>query len=141
MTMMQKKSYEGQEINGYLIIEEIQQQFPESFSPQRKHQSRFFLVEDTVTGVQLERTLGNIRSGRLKTVGELQRFNDLSGISVGCYDILRLAEGAELPAKLRGRRIYWICLDKRTGVEQEVPAITLQNMISTRKRKQDDKED
>lgn len=131
ITMSNRKSYIGEEINGFKILEEIDQEFPSDYSQQRKHQSRLFWVIHLETEVVMKRTLGTLRSYRLKRIDEYERFNDLTGLQLSHYTVLGLSENSIHSKKLgRSKNISWRCLDSRTNTIKDVQSallITLRN--------------
>lgn len=127
-----KKDYVGTEINGYLLLEELPIKLPTSFSHQRKHQARKFKVKHLETGEILTRTLGSIKNSPLKKITEYKNFRDYTGEELGCYKVIKLVEGSDMPAQIRKGGIKWLCLDKRTNKYAEVSSAVIQTMRNQR---------
>ncbi len=115
MTKPWKRDYIGSVLNGWEFIEEIQVNFPPSMSHQAKHQARTFRVRNLEHGVEMVRTIGQIRNAVLKMPWEKKQFNNLTGKTCGIYKVLELTQESKIPKPRKKFQMKWRCINLETG--------------------------
>jgi hypothetical protein len=113
-----KRHYIGSVLNGWEFIEEIQVEFPTEMSHQAKHQARAFRVRNLEHGVEMVRTIGQIRNSVLKMPWEKKCFNNLTGTTCGIYKVLELTQESKIPKPRKKFEMKWKCINLETGKEE-----------------------
>lgn len=87
--MRKRRSYEGEIINGWLILDEINLDQSE-LKPNQRNRNRLFKVQCSRTGEILERKMSQMRMCAPTLLSEKPSFKDLTGLVINDWEILSL---------------------------------------------------
>lgn len=115
--MKQLRVYVGETINGCLILEELPSASHAHWSHAQKHNNRLFRVKHLKSGVELQRTLIQMRNSPLKMPQERRGWIDFTGmifddIEVLEFDMKEYFDRVHLKSE---RGFLWKCKDTITG--------------------------
>ena len=120
-----RRSYVGEVINGYQILEELPVDYPEHWCHQQRHNSRLFKVKHLETGHIMERNLIGLRNSPLPLPWHRKGWRNLTGTTCGLYEVIELSEESKVPSPGYRRAVTWRCLNTETGEEEIVPTALL----------------
>ena len=124
-----RKSYVGEVINGFKILEEIQQPEKEYANSQIRHNNRLFRCLHLDSGISITRTLICLRNTNTRPPIDTPEFVDRSGEVFGRYKILYLTETSRYPRVVSGKSDWsYIIEDINTGETKEVSGFQVERL-------------
>ena len=115
MMISQKKDLVGNLVNGWVLLEEVDREFPDDWSAQRKHNARIFRAKNQKTDEEITTTISCIRNRRDGVNRRVSAKEYSVGDILGHYKVLKIIETMAL-YEVVDQRTNEICLKKRQNL-------------------------